>query len=308
MDDLDTPSLSAATEDYDAIEEDNYPEPISKLSPEALAVSRKHRDRILDLLEQEEEREEHKSLQESQVEMKQKREAARVEMDKRMLTQGLDLEKRKQAKELEKKMAKSLVSGLGESETLNPKTPAAHPDGKAKKVVTFADPPSAGSEVFPNPKQQNEINWGDVVPAMLPTWKRRVASSQTQPMKMDVVERTSLQSYNSVSTPPSLEFLKDTEPAKDSDDESDLGLSDPTVLESENEDVVLFAQRHRELALEYHRQREALVSNAGTLNLENDELLSGAGHDATSWDKEVRSYLGIDDKHSFSLLSQGSPS
>ncbi|KAF8508370.1 hypothetical protein JB92DRAFT_3098010 [Gautieria morchelliformis] len=275
IDDLDTPSLSAATEDDEVIEEDNYPEPISKLSPEALAVSRKHRDKILDLLEQEEEREERKSHQEHQLEMKRKRDAARVEMQKRMLTQGSDLAKRREAKELEKKMAKALISGLGEPETVKSKVAVAQADGKTKKVVTFADPPSAGSEALPSTKQQA------IVPAILPASKSRTTGLQKQPMKMEVVERNSLQAP--VPTPGPLEKLNQREPTRDSDDESDLDVaSDNTVAESEEDDLVLSAQQHRELALEYHRRREALASNAGAMKIDDDEMLG----DGASWDKE----------------------
>ena len=288
--DPDNHSLSAPTEYYEVIEEDNYPEPISKLTPEALAVSRKHRDKILDLLEQEEEREERRTYQELQLEIKRKREAARTEMERRMLTQGLDLEKRRQTKELEKRMAKALISGLGAAETVKSNVSSVHP-GKTNKVVTFAEPPSPESKATPNGKKQNEINWGDVVPGTLPARKGRVAGSHVQPMKMEVVERTSPQSSDPVSTLRPLE-KSDMEPAKDSDDESDLGLSpDPIVLGSDDEDVVLSAQRHRELALEYHRRREALISSAGTLKLEDNELFGDHGYDANNWDKEVRSHL-----------------
>jgi hypothetical protein len=285
---LDTPSLSAATEEDEVIEEDNYPEPISKLSPEALAISRQHRDKILDLLEQEEEREASKTRQEHQLDLNQKRDAARIEMKKRMLNQGVDLEKRRQSKELEKRMAKALISGLGEPEPVKNKALPKQPDGKIKKAVTFADHPSAGSETIAKSKE-DVISWGDVIPAMPPTRKDRLTSSRTQPMKMEVVERTSSLPSNSGSTQPELKTVDDTEPAQDSDDESDLEMaSETTILELENEDLVLSARRHRELALEYRRRREALTSSAGALSLDDDDLPNDHGPDAVNWDKEVR--------------------
>lgn len=293
------------------IEEDNYPEPISKMSQEALAISRKHRDKILDLLEQEEEREALKTRQERQLELARNREAARIEMQKRMLTQGADIEKRRQAKELEKKMAKALISGLGEHGTAKVKTPAEHSGSKTKKVVTFADPPPADSETVSKVNREKMTNWGDVVPARLPPRKTRLASSQTHPMKMEVVERKSpRQSSNAASTPQLLPKVEHTESARDSDDESDLEVaSDTTMPEPEVEDV-LSAQHHRELALEYHRRREALTSSAGILDM-HDGFPDGVhSRDAANWNEEVCLHVRIKEVvlSSYFLLYQGGTS
>lgn len=262
--------------------EDNYPEPISKLSLEALAVSRKHRDKILNLLEQEEEREALKTHQEHQLELKRKRDAARIEMQKRMLDQGVELEKRRSRKELEKNMAKALVSGLGGPEPAKNKDYGQHHDGKVKKAVTFADQPSASSEAIAKSKK-DAISWAPS--------NDRLASSRTQPMKMQVVERTS-SLPSSVLTRQELTKQDDTELAGDSDDESDVEVaSDTTIPEFEDEDVVLAAQRHRELAMEYHRRREALASSAGALSLDDDNLGQG------DWDTEVRLHIHAEENN-----------
>ncbi|KAF8590081.1 hypothetical protein K439DRAFT_1657635 [Ramaria rubella] len=290
VDELDTPSLSAATED-EVIEEDHYPEPISKLTSEALAVSRRHRDKIFELLEEEEEREERRSRREHTLELEQKREAARAEMQRRMMSQGVDLEKRRRAKELERKMAKALISDLGRLDPAVPTTSTSFPQHKQTKSVTFADlPPSVGSKTPPKDEQRRGIDWGDVVPGRLPAKRNRLSNAQTQPMKMEVVERSlsdSRTKFMSTSLLSESSNLKDS--LRDSDDESgseNASVSDSTVaLEPDVDDVVLSAQRHRELALEYHRRRQALASNAGALHIDDTGLLN-QGCQTVNWDQE----------------------
>ena len=285
IDEMDTPSLSAATDEDEMITEDNYPEPISKLPPDILAINRKNRDQILDLLEDEELREEHKTQREHRVELEKRREAVRGEMQKRMMIQGADLDKTRKAKEMEKKMAKALINGLGESSVPAPskRVMSQSQDKKPKKTVTFSDLPSpsesAPAKVKPPSK---DVDWGDVVAGRLPN---KPTSSRSQPMKMEVVERPLASKPSPPAEPP-----KPADPPIDSDDETDSDLSEAaTALESGNEDMVLSAHRHRELALEYHRRREALSSSAATTRPDDVALVDGHTNVNTDdWDTHVR--------------------
>ncbi|KIJ35750.1 hypothetical protein M422DRAFT_51366 [Sphaerobolus stellatus SS14] len=295
VDELDTPSLTYATE----YEEDTMPQRLTELAPEEREVERFRREKILQMLEAEEQREEQRSREEARKEMERARERIQEEMQKRMLNQSIELEKRRHAREMEKKMAKALISGLGEPE------PATSSGQAKKKSVSFAEPP-------PSDKDHHSVetrvplgsNWADAVAGRIPT---RLNAAR-DPMKLEVVEKhppvktgvterkppskTEEMSIDPASPSPETskrERLKFVETAKDSDDESDMNdaSSDSTVsLGSENEDVILSAEEHRKLALEYHRRRETLAASTGSLSLEDNELFSNKKPDPNNWEQE----------------------
>jgi len=300
MDDLDTPSLTAAT-DYE--EEDQLPRKFSQLSAEARNFERQRRDKILQLLEEEERREEERSLEEARVEHERQRQRTQEEMQKRMLNQGFELEKRRKAREIEKKMAKALVGGFGESEV----TPSITTGQGKKKSVSFAEPPSGDGE---HPSADSKVpgsSWGAAVAGRVPD--PRAASGQ--PLKFEVVEKRppmmskvqetafpsdppQVASPSSSSSPESSRPTQRDRPSfannpKDSDDESDMDdSSDSTAtLASEDEDAIFSAQHHRVLALEYHRRREALATSAESLSLEDKDFLEKTKPNYDNWEQEV---------------------
>lgn len=266
MDELDTPSLTAAT---DEIVEDHYPEHFRKLSPEALI----RRDQILQMLEEEEEREKWRTKDEHQARLQRKRELARTEMEKRMLNQGFELEKRRRTKEVEVRMAKALVGNAGE------KARSVALGGQRKKV-TFEEP---CEEPHSKPIQSSS---------------RSASFPAKEPMKKDVIERTFVptplkdelpkllvdrrsldgiprtgRSSKAMVLSRALTFMNNS---PDSDDESEP--DNDISVGSLNGDVALSAKMHCDLALEYHKRRETLMCHSVDLS---------APVDPSNWNQEV---------------------
>lgn len=259
VDELDTPSLTAAS---DEIINDHHPEPLSRLSEEAMVLNRQRRDKILQLLEEEEEREERRTKEQRNEELRRQRELARQEMEKRMVNQGYELEKRRRkSKDLEKRMAKALIGDSSNSEA-KPK-PTISPE--RQKKVTFAEPEPEGenhSESIrsksrltpPASRQPMKTEVIERAPAVIPPFERK-------PYGVAIEEQISqgLSSFNKhLPSPQSITF---TSCDRDSDDESDLddGLMDSTIpMESSDKDVSISAEVHRELTLEYQKRRSAL--------------------------------------------------
>ncbi|KAL0946777.1 hypothetical protein HGRIS_012950 [Hohenbuehelia grisea] len=186
----------------------------------------------------------------------------------------------KAATEMQRKMGKALLRGLGDSrKKAAPAEPAAssptldkpRTDGTPKKSVSFADAKPAATDAT------REGQWGDVSLAKLQAKNRPTLVNKAEKlMKMDVVER--------IPGPPTEPPAEDD---KDSDDESvthevsvtaDLDDNDydnpPPFSDDESEDgedgeaqAILeeeefdfdTAQHHREIALEYHDKRKAMA-------------------------------------------------
>ncbi|THU84796.1 hypothetical protein K435DRAFT_869899 [Dendrothele bispora CBS 962.96] len=233
--------------------------PLSSLSPGERERRRTERDRILDLLEEEEEmeqrREEEREKQEKQEAAEKRKEAAKLEM-----------ERLKMVRETQKKMGKALLKGLsddkeGESSQKKTDTKMDSESGKdAKKSVSFAaESVSDGTQVG-----SEKVDWGDVAIGRLRAAKQLPSLlsqnlQNEQLMKTSVVERIpGIGKVNSV--------LSKTEQA-DSDDESDAGGdedSDGSADLEEEEIDTDFAQQQREVALEYHRKRGKIGEAVGT--------------------------------------------
>ncbi|KAK7037962.1 hypothetical protein R3P38DRAFT_2903623 [Favolaschia claudopus] len=247
--------------------------PVSLAAPNASEQERRRRerDRILDMLEEEERLE---LGQDSREEMSQ--EQRQEILRKRKQAAEDERARLKAAKDMQRKMGKALLRDATQShdETTPSPAPTALPSTvvqseipdsahKAGKKVTFSD--DSNAEAGPSQSREMEtLDWGDVVPARL-----RASSGQTMlpgslpepssSMKMHVVERFP-------GKPP-----QETQP--DSDDESEPPSS-PTIADSDEEagsesgeDLVEeadldFAQHQREIALEYHEKRAKMLDNA----------------------------------------------
>lgn len=251
------------------------------------------RDRILDLLEAEEARE-------GQAEDTNARDLRG--MAKSVST--MESERKKAAKELQKKMGKALLSSLAKSSSgtdagvllPQPVYSKAQNAGsaKSKKVVSFDDSATTSSN-----SKKSLANQGDVslTPLRSPGSAVRPKSSNIDglPMRMNVVERV-----------PRIKIAQAHDRDPDSDDESggqtsdvdipshsskgddvddsgdEPGMSDP--LEGSDEDMDLSqAQLQREAALEYFRLRESMGADLA------QTLSSSRPDGADPWNRPVRS-------------------
>jgi len=210
-------SISEAAPATTASFDDPYILPQWTLSPDEKACRKAETGRILDLLEEEErleaEREERSERERFSEDLERRKQAAKSEME--------DLKK---AKELQKKMGRALVRNVVESKEQKEKESAqelkdaeaarAAEDTrkplKSKKSVTFAADVS-GQDVEAAGVTGHPGEWGDVISARLNRGKPTLWSN-SQPMKMDVVERRA-GALRSPPPPPSA-------PEPDSDDES----------------------------------------------------------------------------------------
>ncbi|KAJ7709611.1 hypothetical protein B0H17DRAFT_1028487 [Mycena rosella] len=257
--DITEPTQVADVPPLSLVPDEDIPIPISALPPSEQQLRRRERDRILDLLEEEEQAEQAKGEELSQ---EQRQEILR----KRKKAAQDELNRLKAAKDMQKKMGKALLRGMSTAREQTAPVEAPAPDPAPgvedirpvpRKTVKFAD---AAGEVE-TPEADETPDWGDVVPARLrPNSSRSLISNaliDTHPMKMQVVER--------IPGKPKLD-----EPQPDSDDESEPPDS-PTEVDSDEggefmsdeelaEEVDLdFAQHQREITLEYHEKRAKMA-------------------------------------------------
>jgi hypothetical protein len=261
--------------------------PISDHPPSVRERWRKERDRILDLLEEEENmeqvRKEQINEEQRQEILRKRREAAAQEKAKLNAAKGMQ---KKLGKALLRSMAES--GGKGEDNPQKMLTDQEKNKDTTKKTVAFADPPdeeSDGDAIKPSTSETRD-EWGDVTPARLrSTPGPSLLSSQKRPIKMTVVERhppgQTLRLPSTITNEP------------DSDDESELGSPDDLDQadrhqspvdhddrvppdSDEDENVVLeeedfdfdFAQHQRQIALQYHEKRTKIaeVATAAMMN------------------------------------------
>ena len=261
--------------------------PLISLSASERERRRLERDRILDLLEQEE------SVQQTRNE-ETARDYSHEALEKRNGNAQSEIERLKAAREMQKKMGKALLRNMAdarEKEEKKQKEILLHDHTieeqkktlKEKKSVSFADLPPEG-EGEPKARQRKlQLNWGDVAPAKLRSANRSTLMTKTQmnrhPMKMDVVER-----LPTVQSEPEEAVIC----VEDSDDESPIPSPDPAqsdegdVIQSDREDGPLdgevelasdeddlddglddefdldSARHHREIALAYYEKRSVI--------------------------------------------------
>ncbi|KZT09621.1 uncharacterized protein LAESUDRAFT_646357 [Laetiporus sulphureus 93-53] len=201
--------------------------PLWALSPAEKARRRAERERILDLLEEEEQ------LEQERAEAAE-RERYRSELEKRKEAAKAQLDSLRKAKELQKKMGKALLRNVIESKEREEhesvqkekekETARTEKNQKPAKSVSFAEPPSDHESTPAEGSEQGK--WGDVSLARLQRKGKSTlltkAQMAKQPMKMEVVERHPAESRPSLST--SAQVLD----GQDSDDESIPGSPMPT--------------------------------------------------------------------------------
>ncbi|KAG7448068.1 uncharacterized protein BT62DRAFT_930149 [Guyanagaster necrorhizus] len=233
------------------------------MSPAELEVRKREQNRILDMLEMEEETLERKV---NEAETERRREA--LKNMKEASREGV--KNFAQTREMQKKMGKALLRNMAAARKKDEKEKAekeaedlekekARRKKGPQKTVTFAEPEKEDEE---KEKEGAMHEWGDVAQGRLTSTKRPTLLSRlndnTLPMRMSVVERSPGQS-NSPPEPPQI--------MADSDDESDPPLSEfgsstdsPSEADEEVEEGfdMDYAQHQREIALEYHKKRETI--------------------------------------------------
>jgi hypothetical protein len=280
QDGLPIQEITEHVDDSVAAEENFTPEPLnlpslSSLTPEERSLKRRQQDRILDLLEAEEElakRQEEKEAYEKKREAYEKYAKLKAEQE----------EDKKKDKQLAKKMGKALVSWRrddndndNDQQETSPQSNNSEqpPESTPKKSVKFADDVDSQSE--PN----LPADWGDVSAGRLRPGTVHSNPFTPQTMVERVVERfPSADASTSTSSRPVTLAQDDADSDDESDPEADID-DEPEPPESElsedddmdvDADMDLAgeidldeAQHRREIALEYHRKR-ALIGDTAT--------------------------------------------
>lgn len=295
--------------------------PLWTLSPAEMARRRAERDRVLDILEEEERIEQEKEEAEE-------RERFQTELEKRKAAAKAEMDALKTAREMHKKMGKALLQNLAvarerdeqEKQALEQADRQAREERtrlKPKKSVTFADLP---------PDHENQpansvppLDWGDVAPVKLNAGKTTVITRGDMnklPMKMNVVERVPGIGRPPKSPPPPTSAPADSDdesdpgspvpvdsddgeiihsdlsdgedrPAPDHDESEDSGSEQPGDDEPAEWDIegYDFAQHQREIALAYYEKR-ATVGAEALAAMRNHEH----GEEENEWDQPVCGY------------------
>ncbi|KAJ7444828.1 hypothetical protein FB451DRAFT_71212 [Mycena latifolia] len=263
--------------------DEETPIPLASLPLSDQERRRRERDRILDLLEEEEQAEQ---AREEEFSKEQRQEILR----KRKMAAQDELNRLKAAKDMQKKMGKALLQGLSiareqatpaESLAPDPVVTANEVAPVLQKSVKFAD--AAGEVETPQVQKEETPDWGDVVPARLRPNSGRSLMSNAQivghPMKMQVVER--------IPGKPKLD-----QPQPDSDDES-APPDSPTVADSDEEGGFIsdeelaeqvdldFAHHQREITLEYHAKRAKMAETTSTAMKSHSHDRDGVSHKTT---------------------------
>lgn len=238
------------------------------------------------------------------------------ELEKRREAAKDDMEKLKQARELQKKMGRALIRSVVESrdraeqekaeQEEQDRLAAAHRPLKPKKSVSFAE--TSPEEINPPGAdvKGKGVDWGDVAPGTL----RKPESSATQRdrpvMKMNVVERTPSGALRSPGPPPRdsddesepedygdvgsndgdsdrdhhFDIDDDTHPPQSgSDDSGDDHIADEEPSEWNDEDFDT-ARHQREVALEYYEKRK-------TIGADVMSAMRAHTHGEDEWDQPV---------------------
>jgi hypothetical protein len=244
--------------------------PLASLPPTTQERLRERRNRILDLLEEEEARvektEKQRELENEEENLKKRKEEAAREKDKI-----------REARELQKKMGRALLQNMGKAREkeeqereaqrlLDEEADRRRSPSIKKKTVAFAETVDQVKNVEGGSVQES---WGDVIPARLGHNNRPTLMSQTLldnlPMKSSVVERVpgGRRTLPKSPRPTKQTFDSDDEsdPEADSESETEAGLDDEPVLEQDEVEFDL-AQHQREIAMEYFRKRSTLGGEA----------------------------------------------
>lgn len=279
--------------------------PLWTLSSTELERRRAEKNRILDLLEEEERIEDERD---EEAEEEEKRKAAQKRRD----AAKQDIAGLKAARELQRKMGRALLRDVVEDKEKKvplEEEPLQERKGpKSQKNVSFALPEDGQVEPTANQGYSEDgVDWGDVVPARLrPTGAAATPPTSYGPMKTMVVERfpnTAATVEDSLekdsddeSVPGSPPISDDESPAvfqaddrDEDDDESSEDDDDDGDLELDDQEFDLDkAQHQREIALEYYEKRNRIGAQAAA-------ALTSHTHDADEdpWDQPVRRFTSL---------------
>lgn len=249
--------------------------PLANLPTATRERLREKRNRILDLLEEEERRAEilevKRESQEREEILRKRREEAAREKDKL-----------KEARELQKKMGRALLQNMGEAKEKEEKEKEAQriQDQEAdkrkspsikKKTVAFAETPEQDAKEA-QVESSNSMEWGDLAPGRLRSTKRPTLMSQSlldkHPMKMSVVERFpgGQPTQSKASLPPQQQAMDsddESEPENEADSiDGDVSMDEEEQVLERDEVDFDFAQHQREIALEYYKKRANIGQDA----------------------------------------------
>ncbi len=283
------------------------------LSEEEKARRKAERERVLDLLEEEE-----------RVEQERDRAAARerwqADLEKRKEASKTEIENLKRARELQKKMGRALLRNVIETRDRDEQekarqaqelrdrelAEAAKKPLKPKKSVSFVGVGDESDEESPSPKKKG-MDWGDVAPGRLRAKAKSPvltkAQVQNQPMKMEVVERIHgtqrppVSSTTIAGVDSDDESEPESQPAEGESDTSqrlhhdsdspatDIEVGDEEHIEWDDDDLD-YARHQREVALAYHEKR-------ATISAEVSSAMNAHSHEGeeNEWDQPVSGCL-----------------
>ncbi|KAF8954610.1 hypothetical protein BDZ97DRAFT_1942325 [Flammula alnicola] len=261
--------------------------PLAFLPASARETLRERRNRILDLLEEQEREadrlaEQRESEQRDEILRKRKEEAAK------------EKGKLNEARELQKKMGRALLQNFGKAKEKEKEEQEAQRlrDEEAdkrrspsikKKTVAFVESSENLKDGGDEKAESSEgLDWGDVTPARLRSAKRPTLMSQAlldkHPMKMSVVERVP-GGQPMIPIPPqtprqtlrqSVDSDDESDPEHSSESETEGGTDDDVEAILDNDTVDLdFAQHQREIALEYYRTRNTIGEAAAAAMMDH---------------------------------------
>lgn len=278
MVDINEPLPEDSQEHSEPVFIDDTLQPLASL-PSERARWQIERDRILDLLEQEEEIEQRRN---EEQELVQKREA----LQKRKDAVKAEVENLKAAREMQKRMGKALLKNMAEArerEDDAQRAILAQDTGKRKMVkqsksVSFADLPDhheASVDRTRIREKEVRLDGGDVALARLKAGGRFIRNPMAEnlPMKMDVVERVSglppdgtrFTAEDSDDESPTASPDLTDDHGIELDDSSDLDDDSDGNPELEEEEYDLDAAGHqREIALEYYKKRDTVRKEVAT--------------------------------------------
>lgn len=246
--------------------------PLSLLPPSERERQRAERDRILDLLEQEEFAQQ---MKDEELVQEQRREA----LQKREENAQREIDRLKAAREMQKKMGKALLRNMADSRKEQVKTQdqtIEQQNSVKTKSVSFAELPAGGGEPKDSRSMREkevQLDWGDVAPGRLRSANRASLMTKAEmdkhPMKMDVVERLptsqsgpgdfTVQDEDSddESVASSAGWVDSDEEIHNSEDDSEY---DPSLGDEEFD--LDTARHHREVALTYYEKRSLIGEEA----------------------------------------------
>ncbi|KZS88393.1 hypothetical protein SISNIDRAFT_470199 [Sistotremastrum niveocremeum HHB9708] len=220
--------------------------PLSSLPPDERARKRTEMERLLDELEEEEQAEAERAEA-------RERERGQELVEKRKRETEDRIQEAKKLKSQEKKMGKALLRGLSD----DPPKPSSSSSSKPEaKKVSFAP------ETIRTDEQKKEGGWGDITLA-----KPSLSSlSAIAPMKLNVVERAPGTSRAATVMPEpdsDDETPPPSEEGQSDDDEDEHSRNSDSEPDSDGDEWDFdTASHHREVALEYHRMRQTIGTQA----------------------------------------------